>query len=284
MSSNTGNFSGAIVRIIGIAGAFVCLAGLAFTIPQDNETTSKDPQALTKASAPKPHTTSGTLKFCVRDILTGHAISATAQLEGPESLTLQTDDTGCVKQSLLAGHYRVVVSAPGYKVRKARLGVGSGTTLPFTVMMESEKLPEEERPEVLDANIIPGATLFHGYVVDGGKPLSGVKVRFVNAGVETLTDSKGHFMLLVPTPEPEYPGGMGTDTLVFEKPGYKTEMFENFGIPPEDLGPASYDLERGKGVVKHDATHKLMRKEGSGTGQEPQSATPGGASLSPDPY
>lgn len=227
---------------------------------------------------------SGTLKFCVRDVLTGYAFRATAQLEGPESLTLQTDDTGCVKQNLAAGHYRVVVSAPGYKVLKTHLGIGSGRTAPVTAMMESETLPEEERPEVLDANIIPGATLFHGYVVDGGKPLQGVKVRFVNAGVETLTDSKGHFMLSVRTPEPENPGGAGTDTLIFEKRGYKTEMFENFGIATEEMRGPAYGLEKGSGVIRHDATHKLMRKEGSATGEEPQSATPGGASLSPELY
>jgi len=111
-----------------------------------------------------------------------------------------------------------------------------------------------------------------------------VTVRFVNAGVETQTDSKGHFLLSVPTPEPEHPGGAGTDTLTFEKPGYKTLVFENFAIATEEMGPVSYGLEKGKGVIREDATHKLMRKEGAGLEEEPQSATPGGASLSPELY
>ena len=83
-------------------------------------------------------------------------------------------------------------------------------------------------------------------------------MRFVNAAVETQTDSKGHLALLVPTPEPENPGGVGTDTLIYEKPGYKTLILRNFGVASDEMGPSAVDMERGTGALDRDATHKLM--------------------------
>jgi len=87
---------------------------------------------------------SGTLEFRARDLLTGYAVRAMVTLEGPQSLTVQMDDTGSMKRNLPAGEYRVVVSAPRYKLLKTRLGIGSGRTAHVTAMMKSEKLPEEE--------------------------------------------------------------------------------------------------------------------------------------------
>lgn len=226
---------------------------------------------------------SGTLELRVRDVVTGYNVRATIKLQGPETLALQTDDEGRLTREIPAGEYQVLVTASGYKVRKARLGIGTGT-LNYTVMMDPELLPEEERPDAIQSRMRPGYTLFHGYVEDDdtGKPLPGVTVRFVNAGVEVETDSKGHFFLSVPTPEPENPDWMGTDTLIYQKSGYKTVILENFGVATEAMGPTGVALEKGKGVIKTDATHKLMRKEGARPEEEPQSAAPGGMSLSPE--
>lgn len=226
---------------------------------------------------------SGTLELRVRDVVTGYDVRATIKLQGPETLALQTDDEGHLTREIPAGAYQVLVTASGYKVRKARLGIGTGT-LNYTVIMDPELLPEEERPDAIQSRMRPGYTLFHGYVEDDdtGKPLPGVTVRFVNAGVETETDSKGHFFLSVPTPEPENPDWMGTDTLIYQKSGYKTVILENFGVASEAMGPTGVALEKGKGVIKTDATHKLMRKEGARPEEEPQSAAPGGMSLSPE--
>src|SRR5207248_3821345 len=101
--------------------------------------------------------------------------------------------------------------------------------------------------------------------------------------VETLTDSRGHFGLSVPTPRPTVPDMMGTDTLTYEKPGYKTVIFENFGISSEEMGGIADGMEKGSGVVRHNETHKLMQNPGANQ-EEPQSARPGSAGLSPELY
>jgi len=55
---------------------------------------------------------------------------------------------------------------------------------------------------------------------------------------------------------------MGTDTLVFEKRGYSTEEFTNFGRAGIEMGGEANELKRGTRIHKHDATHKLMKKDG----------------------
>ena len=102
----------------------------------------------------------------------------------------------------------------------------------------------------------------HEYVVDGdtGRPLVGVTVRFADAGVQAQTDAKGHFVLSVPTPPAEVPDGLGTDTLVYKKTGYKTIEIRDFGIAPEEMGGTGIEMEKGTGITNIDGTHKLMRK------------------------
>jgi hypothetical protein len=56
----------------------------------------------------------------------------------------------------------------------------------------------------------------------------------VNANVETQTDSRGHFWLSAPTPPAPIPGSSGTDTLLYEKAGYKTLIFRNFATDGEE--------------------------------------------------
>lgn len=129
----------------------------------------------------------------------------------------------------------------------------------------------------------PGFTLLHGYVEDGnsGKPLPGATVRVAPGGAEAKSDAKGHFYLSVPTPEPENPGGMGVDTLICEKTG-QTDVTQNVGIVGEAMGPAGCALEKGSGQIIHDDTHKPMEDQGTGVGEEPQSARSGETSLSPE--
>jgi Tol biopolymer transport system component len=240
---------------------------------------------FTTLAACKLFAASGTLVLSVRDAQTGYAIRTAVQLEGPESVTLQTDEKGRVMRTLTAGEYRVLVSAPGYKPRKAHINIGSAGRLNFHLMLDSENPPEEERPEAINREIRPGLTYYHGYIVDdeSGQPLSDVRVRFVNSGIETYTDSKGHFGLSVPTPKPSVPDGMGTDTLIYEKPGYKTVIFDNFGITGEAMGGLADGMEKGAGVIRNNTPHKLLQKPGANP-EEPQSAKPDGASLSPELY
>lgn len=128
--------------------------------------------------------------------------------------------------------------------------------------MDPLVVPPEESSSVLDPLIRPGRTLLHGYVVDTdtGRPLVGVTVRFIHAGVQAHTDAKGHFVLSVPTPPAEVPDGLGTDTLVYKKTGYKTIEIRNFGLAPEEMGGSGVEMEKGTGITNIDGTHKLMRK------------------------
>ncbi len=180
------------------------------------------------------------------------------------------NDAGRASLTLVSGEYRIEASEPSHKTLRTHCNIGHGANLPFTIFLEPERLPAEELPESLNANVRAGFTLLHGYVVEGesGKPIVGVNVRMHHANVETRTDSLGHYLLSVPTPASNYPGGMGTDTLIFEKKGYSTEEFTNFGVTGEEMGVVAYGMEKGSKIHTHDATHKLMKKQREG----PQSA------------
>ncbi len=217
---------------------------------------------LVALAAPLMSVATGTMELRVRDSRSHYPVQATIKGDGPKSFSITTDTKGYGKIDLPTGEYRLEISTPGYATLMTHYPVEPGKTTSAGAFLDAQTVPEEESRQALDPLLRPGHTLLHEYVVDAetGEPLSGVKVRLVNAGVETQTDSKGHFLLSVPTPEPENPGGMGTDTLVYEKPGYKTMVFENFGITGEEMGGGALDLEKGTGVIRHDATHKLIRK------------------------
>jgi hypothetical protein len=204
----------------------------------------------------------GTMTFRVRDDLTHFPIQAVIKGEGPTSFSLVTDAKGEGKVTLPEGEYRLEISARGYDPLRPSFVVRAGGITAAGGQLYSQVAPEEERPEAIDPLLRPGYTLLHEYVVDAdtGDPIPGVKVRFVEAGVETETDGRGHFLLSVPTPRPKYPGGLGTDTLIYEKAGYKTLVLRNFGIGSDEMGPTAVDMLKGKGVIDKDATHKLLRE------------------------
>jgi hypothetical protein len=229
-----------------------------------------------KAAAQGP-LASGTMTFWVRDSRCHYSLQAVIKGEGPESFSVTTDAKGRGKIDLPAGEYRLEISASGHTSLRTHYLVEPGKTTKAGAFLDWLTVPEEESTEALNPLLRPGYTLLHEYIVDAetGEPLSGVKVRLVNAGVETQTDSKGHFTLSFPTPQPEIPGGIPTDTLIYEKPGYKTIVVRNFGIDPEEEGGNAVDLQKGKGVVERDGTHALMRKE-SQNEENTQPAIPGG--------
>ena len=226
-------------------------------------------------AVPSLYAQTGTLGIAVRDVNTHYGLQADVRLQGPDQVSIHTDDQGRASVPLTPGEYGIEVSALGYKPSRTHYLVSSEGNLPFTIMLEPVNLPPEETSEALKPEIRPDFTLLHGYVVDAqtGKPVFHVKVSFLHADVSTYTDAKGHYLLSVPTPEPENPGGMGTDTLTYEKPGYKTLTFTNFGVAGDEMGGSGIELEKGAGIVKQDATHKLMRDDTSGL-EEPQSARP----------
>jgi hypothetical protein len=201
------------------------------------------------------------MTFRIRDSVTHFPVQAVIKGEGPTSFSLVTDAKGQAKIALPEGQYRLEISATGYDPMRTHYLINAGKTTPAGALLHSQVLPPEERPEALEPLLRSGYTLLHEYVVDAdtGEPIRGVKVHLVDAGVETQTEGKGHFLLSVPTPKPKYPGGLGTDTLIYEKVGYKTLILRNFGIGSDEMGPTAVDLPKGKGVIDQDATHKLLR-------------------------
>jgi hypothetical protein len=226
--------------------------------------------AISVFSAAGAQAESGVLRLSVKDVNTHYALQADVIFEGPQKVSVRMNDTGRASLALIPGEYRIEASEPSHKTLRTHCNIGQGANLPFTIFLEPERLPAEELPEGLNANVRAGFTLLHGYVVEGesGQPIVGVNVRMDHANVETRTDSLGHYLLSVPTPVSNYPGGMGTDTLIFEKKGYSTEEFTNFGVTGEEMGGIAYGMEKGSQIHKHDATHKLMKKQRGG----PQSA------------
>jgi hypothetical protein len=193
----------------------------------------------------------GTMQFRVKDSRTHHPLQASITGEAPSGFTLTTDVNGRGSIDLPAGEYRLEISASGYNSLRTHYAIEAGKTTSAGGFLDAKTTPREESRDVLDPMLRSGYTLLHEYVVDAdtGEPITGVKVRFVNAGVEALTDSDGHFYLSVPTPKPEYTGGLGTDTLIYEKPGYETLVIKNFGVASDDMGGIAVDLERGKGTI-----------------------------------
>jgi hypothetical protein len=228
----------------------------------------------------------GTLELRVRDARTYQPVPATIKGAGPQAFSVMIDASGNRDVDLPSGDYRLEITSIGYKLRRAHYVVTSGVKSSFTVMLDAENPPPDERPEVIAREARPGFTLLHGYVAEAGsgKPIPGVTVRVVGANVETSTNSRGHYSLSVPNPEAAAPTGWRTDTLIYQKPGYKTEVFENFGIYGEDMGGAALGLEKGTGTIKHDATHKLMREDDGRTEEQPTQIQGTKVSLPSDLY
>ena len=202
------------------------------------------------------------MELRVRDSHTGFPVHAVIEGSGPKPFAVSTDDRGYGRIELPPGEYQLTISAPDYAAMSTHYPVQPGKTTKAGAFLDPLSLPHEESSEVLNTLIRPGYTLLHEYVLDAdtGRPLSGAKIRAVHAGVETRTDTKGHFYLLIPTPVPEFPGGIGSDTLIYEKSGYKTIVMQHVGIGDSEMGGAGIDMKKGAGKILIDATHKLMKK------------------------
>lgn len=216
---------------------------------------------LAQKGNPQQSVRNGAMQIRVIDSRTRQPVQAAITGAGPKGFTLETGAKGFVEIDLPEGEYQLKVLASGYNTMRTHFRVQARATTGWSAMLDAKVLPKEESPNVLEPLEKPGYTLFHEYVVDSATnlPIHGARVRFVNAGVETRTDDKGHFYLSVPTPSPEYPGGIGTDTLVYEKQGFKTLIIRNFGITDLEMGGNAIGLEKGKGAMNIDGTHPLMK-------------------------
>jgi hypothetical protein len=200
----------------------------------------------------------GTLHIAVRDADTGYAVNATVGFEGPQTLSMQTSQCGALSVQLQTGEYNITVSALGYKTLKSHTGVTLGKNLPGTVMLDPNSPPDDLQPARLAAEIRPGFTLLHGFIVDDcGRPIAGVNVRVKDGKVGTETDAKGHFSLYIPTPAAPSRDEWGVDTIIYSKPDYQTLIVENMRIGGDDLWSVPFSLQKGSGVIRRNAARKF---------------------------
>jgi len=224
----------------------------------------------------------GRLEILVRDVETHYAVAANLNLDGPESLSLESDATGRVQRAFSVGEYRIEVSAPGYKTTRTHTYVSPSKSANdvsgFTIMLTPTNAPEEEQPDVLNLKVRPGYTLVYGYAVDvdTGKPIRGVQVRLGTSGAETQTDGRGYYSLSVPTPPEAEPSVYGFGTISAKASGFNTIIERNIQVGGESVG-LIFDMQRGGGIREHDRTPHLMRKGDNPEHQ--QSANPAPASM-----
>ncbi len=211
----------------------------------------------------------------VRDSDTHYAVQAKVKLEGPKSISTETDKTGKLSVALPPGSYEEEISAAGYQTLK-------GPTPPYgsrAVMVLI--VPQQRPPELasLDSQVRPGYTLLYGYAVDqDGQPLENVPIRMQGESIETATtttNARGFFSVMLPTP-PETPDPVdhmpipGTADLTAEKLGYKTQLHSNIPLGKGWAG-MFLDMKRGSGTVQTDETPAWMEHGKSVPGDEDDS-------------
>lgn len=144
-----------------------------------------------------------------------------------------------------SGRHELEIFAPGYRPTGASIELSRTGGLPILFRLE----PEQRRPELAPESILPrtrpDTTLFLGFVGDDdrGRPLANVRVRSLPSGVETATDDAGYFELHVPLPK----GDPGPAQLLFERPGYQSEIRHNLELWPGGDWTYRVRLSRGAG-------------------------------------
>ena len=201
------------------------------------------------------------MQLRVRDSRTHFPVHAVVRGTGAIDFSVSTNDSGYGRITVPAGEYQLQISASGYAPMSTHYAVQARKTTRAGAFLDALSLPHEESSEVLNSLTRPGYTLLHEYVLDAetGRPLSGVRVTFLHASVTATTDLKGHYYLLVPTPAPNPTCGIGSDTLIYKKLGYKTLVLKNLPVAPEEMGGTGIDLNAGRGRIIMDATHKLCK-------------------------
>ena len=218
----------------------------------------------------------GSLQIAVRDFDTHYAVKAQIKLDGPESVSLTTGESGISRLSLQTGSYAMEISAAGYKPMTSQTTIFPGNNMPETFMLNPLNPPIEQQE--LPSRLKSGFTLLHGYAVnDLGQPVEGVTVRLRKAGVETTTNYRGYYELSAPTPAESAPDVPGTDTLIAQRTGYKTIINQNIVVAGEDGGGWILDMQQGAGVKEVDETHHLLKN----TADSPEPSTPAGWSSEP---
>ena len=135
----------------------------------------------------------GTMQLRVRDSHTHFPVHAVIQGWGPKSFSVATDNRGYGKFPFPPGEYQLQISALDYAPLTTHYSVERGKITKAGAFIDPLSLPHEESSEVLASFEHPGYTLLHEYVLDEqtGRPLSGVRVRFVVKDLAIGPDEMG---------------------------------------------------------------------------------------------
>lgn len=173
-----------------------------------------------------------TITFTVKDQATGNAIaSANVAVTAPDgaTATLQTDASGKLVFGAGAGKYTFAFNKSGYSPISTSFTGGGADSL-ITANVNLDPTGTLAAASLLSA----GKTAISGYVssADGHAPLSGVQV---SAGMYTgVTDSKGFFSIVLPTPLTTVAPESAPETIVvrFAKAGYVPYNIRRFYLVP----------------------------------------------------
>lgn len=213
---------------------------------------------LNMLSVPQSAERQGTLFMFVRDRVTGYGVEASVIVskKGKEVAREKSDEGGHLVFHLAPGEYRFTIKSQGYEIQKTHFTVESGKELKIQVQLDPT--PEKMGKEIPKITIEKGYATYRGYIVDlkTGKPVGNVKIYTKKSGIEVQSDQKGYFIMRLPVPNvtvaPEAPPP--SDTLIFEKDGYKSLELRNLFLI-EDSYLLRIDLVPGKGklikVKKH---------------------------------
>src|SRR5574341_537081 len=208
----------------------------------------------------------GTLVIQLRDVKTGYGVRGTVRFApmkaSPSTADFQerrTNSNGKLVLRLPAGDYLLQETAPGYEPMKGHMDVAAGRSSSLGVMLDPKQAPEDEKN--IEEMVRPGWALFIGYVLDSTtfRPIAGAHVRLQNGSSEVDTNERGFFALEIPARQKQVNELPDTATVLVQAPGYKTYILENTMVLENSYSGHRFELQRGKGTVEHDDTHKLMR-------------------------
>jgi hypothetical protein len=164
-----------------------------------------------------------------------------------------------------AGHHSIEITAPGYQPMAASIELRRDNSLPGVFQVEPERRRSELAPDQILAKTRPDSTLFLGFVgsEEKGEPLENVRILSLPSGIETTTDANGYFELHVPWIE----GNAVAAQLLFERPGYQSEVRRNLELRPGGDWIYRVRLSRGAGerVVDERETRRWSGTSRGGT-------------------
>lgn len=158
----------------------------------------------------------------------------------------QISDSGISKVNVPDGTYDIEVEADGYKLMNTWFEM-QAKELKVRMRLDSKQPNQQMTPDYLGKYRGKQIMVITGILTDEttGLPIAGATVAPADKIVTTTTDSKGHYLLLLPLAGNENELTQ-RGRLVFTKDGYTTEIRERFDMWP--YGDLILPLRMSKGA------------------------------------